>query len=145
MQQIADSQTTYARAATDDAAEAVAAAQQAIATLSQSLSAQKAELQAFADKQVADAEASLAATNQLLDSTSSAVASMNQTAKTAKRSNHESTEEQKAALTAFGSSFQSSLASDSEALLASIGSLLSGFVQEKKAMVSQALEAGRQR
>eukprot|EP00873_Tetraselmis_striata_P027928 jgi/Tetstr1/448192/TSEL_035483.t1 len=141
MQQIADSQTTYARAATDDAAEAVAAAQQAIATLSQSLSAQKAELQAFADRQVADAEASLAATNQLLDSTSSAVASMNQTAETAKRSNHESTEEQKAALAAFGSSFQSSLASDSEALLASIGSLLSGFVQEKKAMVSQALEA----
>lgn len=83
-QQLTDSQAEYAKSAADDAAAAVAAAQQAIATLSQSLTAQKGELQAFADKQVADAEASLAATNQLLDSTSSAVTSMNQTASDAK-------------------------------------------------------------
>jgi hypothetical protein len=58
-----------------------------------------------------------------------------------RRANQQSTEEQKAALAAFGDDFQQALNKDTEALMANIGSLLSGFVAAKKEMVSQALGA----
>lgn len=141
LQQLVDRQAEYSKGAADSAAAAVSQAEETIAALSMSLQAQRGELQVFAEKQVSATEASLAATNELIDNTSTAIQSIHNTASDAQRANQQSTEEQKAALAAFGDDFQQALNKDTEALMANIGSLLSGFVAAKKEMVSQALGA----
>jgi hypothetical protein len=80
LQQLVDRQAEYSKGAADSAAAAVSQAEETIAALSMSLQAQRGELQVFAEKQVSATEASLAATNELIDNTSTAIQSIHNTA-----------------------------------------------------------------